>query len=220
MELATSDLTYEAAYKLLIGCVVPRPIAWISTLSAQGHPNLAPFSCFTFVSSRPPMVAISIGPLKGRPKDTARNIARDKEFVVNIANMSMIDALHRSSFEFPEEVSEIEKLGLATAPCRNVRAPRLADAPISLECHLHQIIEFGEVRTRLVVGEVKRFHIRDALCKDGKVDSYALDPVARLGGPHYAALGNKVTVAAGGGTPANERNESVHHAGYVPPNPE
>ena len=198
MEVATADLTFEAAYRLLVGCVVPRPIAWISTLSEIGKANLAPFSCFTFVSSRPPLVAASIGPRQGRLKDTPRNIMRDKEFVVNIADMALIEPLHRSSFEFPEDVSEIEQLGLATAPSRDVRPPRLIDAPINLECRLHDIIEFGELRTQLVVGEVLRFHIRDALCKDGKVDSFALDPIARLGGPHYAALGKKVTFGPGG----------------------
>jgi flavin reductase (DIM6/NTAB) family NADH-FMN oxidoreductase RutF len=198
VEVATADLTFEAAYRLLVGCVVPRPIAWISTLSEHGRPNLAPFSCFTFVSSRPPMVAASIGPREGDLKDTPRNIIRDKEFVVNIADMALIEPLHLSSFEYPADVSEIEKLGLATAPSRDVRPPRLADAPINLECRLHNIVEFGELRTQLVVGEVIRFHIRDALCKDGKIDSFALNPVARLGGPNYAALGRKVTMGPGG----------------------
>ena len=118
---------------------------------------------------------------------------RDKEFVVNIANLPLIEALHRSSFEFPENESEIEALGLQTIPSRDVRPPRLADAPIALECRLHQIIEFGERRQQLVVGEVLRFQVRDDLCIDGKIDSYALNPVARLGGPSYATLGEKLT---------------------------
>jgi flavin reductase (DIM6/NTAB) family NADH-FMN oxidoreductase RutF len=198
VDLATADLTFEAAYRLLVGCVVPRPIAWISTLSEHGQANLAPFSCFTFVSSRPPMVAASIGPREGALKDTPRNIMRDKEFVVNIADMPLIEPLHLSSFEYPADVSEIEKLGLATAPSVDVRPPRLVDAPINLECRLHKIVEFGDLHTQLVVGEVVRFHIRDALCKDGKIDSFALNPVARLGGPHYAALGRKVTMGPGG----------------------
>lgn len=198
MEVATADLTFEAAYRLLVGCVVPRPIAWITTLSETGKVNLAPFSCFTFVSSRPPMVAASIGPREGELKDTPRNIMRDKEFVVNIADMPLIEPLHRSSFDFPAHVSEVETLGLATAPSSDVRPPRLADAPISLECRLHQIVEFGELRTQLVVGEVVRFHIRDTLCTNGKIDSFALNPIARLGGPNYAALGRKVTMGPGG----------------------
>jgi flavin reductase (DIM6/NTAB) family NADH-FMN oxidoreductase RutF len=200
VEFAVGDLTSEAGYKLLIGSVVPRPIAWISTLSAIGHSNLAPFSAFTFLSHDPPMVGIGIARRKNDDtlKDTAKNIMRDKEFVVNIANVPLIEALHRSSFEFPEDQSEIEALGLRTMPSRDVRPPRLADAPIALECRLHQIIEFGERRQQLVVGEVLRFQVRDDLCHDGKIDSYALNPVARLGGPSYATLGEKLSFGPAG----------------------
>ena len=203
VEYATSELTVEAAYRLLIGCIVPRPIAWISTLSAKGHVNLAPFSAFTFVSSKPPMIAVSIGQRSSGLKDTAKNIAREKEFVVNIADLPLIEAVHRSAFEFPEAVSEIDVLNLATVPSKDVRTPRLAAAPISLECRLDDVIEFGENRAQLVVGEVLRFHIRDVLCKDGKIDSAKLNPIARLGGPNYAKLGDTITFGpAGAAAPA------------------
>lgn len=193
MEFATPELSAEAAYKLLIGSVVPRPIAWISTRAAQGHGNLAPFSAFTFVSSAPPMIAVSVGRRNGGLKDTAINIAREREFVVNIADMRLIRPLHRSSFAFGEHESEIEQLGLATSPSRKVSALRLTDAPINMECKLHDTLEFGNEPTQLFVGEVLHFHVRDDLCVDGKIDSFALDPVARLGGPHYASLGRKIT---------------------------
>jgi flavin reductase (DIM6/NTAB) family NADH-FMN oxidoreductase RutF len=198
VEFASSDLTAEAAYKLLIGCIVPRPIAWISTMSAKGHVNLAPFSGFTFLSNKPPMIAVSIGPRNTGRKDTAKNIMRDKEFVVNIADLPLVEAVHRSSFEFPEETSEVEALSLATVPCRDVRPPRLEAAPIGLECRLHDVIEFGDERAQLIVGEVLRFHIRTTLCKNGKIDSAKLNPIARLGGPNYAALGNMIAVGPGG----------------------
>lgn len=193
MEFAASDLSKEAAYKLLIGSVVPRPIAWISTLSISGGVNLAPFSAFTFLSSKPPMIGVSIGRRDGKLKDTAANILRDGEFVVNIADMAQIELLHRSSYPYGEHESETEQLGLSTLPSRDIRAPRLADAPISLECKIHQALEFGDERWHFFVGEVRRFHIRDALCVDGKIDSFSLDPIARLGGPHYTGLGERVT---------------------------
>ena len=213
MEFASADLTYEAAYKLLIGCVVPRPIAWVSTLSAQGRGNLAPFSSFSFVSSKPPTLLFSIGRRKrdGAAKDTARNIMRDKEFVVNVADLSLIEALHRSSFEFGDEESEIEALGLATLASRMVRPPRLALAPIALECVLYDARIVGEDQTQLVIGEVKHFHVRDDLCRDGKIDSFALNPIARLGGPHYATLGERITFGADGnivGSGEEKRAES------------
>ncbi len=193
MEFETSDLSAEAAYKLLIGSVVPRPIAWITTLSAGGHTNLAPFSAFTCVSSKPPMIAVSIGRRDGELKDTAKNILREREFVVNMADMALIKPLHRSSYAYDEADSEVKEIGLAVAVSRKVRTPRLVDAPISTECSLHSVIEFGDDRTQLIVGRVDCFHVRDALCQSGKIDSYALNPIARLGGPHYAALGTKVT---------------------------
>jgi flavin reductase (DIM6/NTAB) family NADH-FMN oxidoreductase RutF len=198
MEFVCSELTEAAAYRLLIGSVVPRAIAWITTLSASGHVNAAPFSGFTFVSNKPPMIAVSIGRRGSGRKDTATNIQREKEFVVNIADMAMLDALHRSSYEFPEDVSEVEKLGLNVTPSAEIRTPRLAAAPVNMECRLHDVIEFGDHRMQLFVGEVRRFHVRDSLCKDGKIDSVKLDPIARLGGPIYARLGEIITLATGG----------------------
>jgi flavin reductase (DIM6/NTAB) family NADH-FMN oxidoreductase RutF len=206
VEFAASDLSKESAYKLLIGSVVPRPIAWISTLSRFGKVNLAPFSAFTFLSSRPPMIGVSIGRRDGALKDTAKNILRDGEFVVNIADMALIKPLHRSSFPYEEHESEVDQLDLATLESRDIRPPRVADAPINLECTLHQALEFGSDRAQLFVGEVQRFHVRDPLCVDGKVDSFALDPVARLGGPHYASLGGKVTFGLRGALASDEES--------------
>ncbi len=194
MEIAAADLDAAAAYKLLVGAVVPRPIAWISTLSRQGRTNLAPFSCFTFVSHQPPMVGISIGRRPGGLKDTARNIQDTGEFVVNIADETLLDALHRSAAEYGPEVSEPETLGLALAPSRAVKPPRVAAAPIALECRLHRVVDFGAAN-QFHVGEVVVFHIADALYAGGKIDARAFRPLARLGGPNYATLGEVITLA-------------------------
>lgn len=192
MNFPSSELSAEAAYKLLVGCIVPRPIAWLTTLSEHKHVNAAPFSQFTFVSNSPPMVAICISRRDGELKDTARNIMREKEFVANIADLPMIDHLHRSSFPFPEEISEVSELQLLTASSSDIRTPRLRDAPISLECTLNSIHEFGAMRSQLMIGEVRRFHVRDNLCSDGKIDSVKLNPIARIGGPVYAQLGDTI----------------------------
>jgi flavin reductase (DIM6/NTAB) family NADH-FMN oxidoreductase RutF len=193
-ELDPKTLPAEQAYRLLTGIVVPRPVAWVTTLSATGTANLAPFSAFTFVSPKPPMLAISVGRKAGTYKDTARNILATEEFVVHIADQPLLEPMHLSSIEHPPDVSEIDALGLATAPSVHVKPPRLSAAPIAMECRLRHCIEFGETRSRLLVGEVVLFHFREGLLNNGKIETKDLNPVCRLGGPRYATLGNIVTM--------------------------
>ena len=194
MDITASSLGPEAIYRLLTGIVVPRPIAWITTLAPDGHVNLAPFSAFTFVSNKPPMIGINVGRKAGQMKDTARNIHASEEFVVNIADETMIEHVHLSAIEYAPEVSEVEELGLSTVPSRTMRTPRLADAPISLECRLHRAIAFGETGSEFIVGEVIVFHVRDGLLEDGKIDTGKLRPICRIAGPRYAKLGEIVTL--------------------------
>lgn len=194
IDVAPDRLSEAECYRLLVGIVVPRPIAWVTTRQEDGRINLAPFSCYTFVSSDPPMVAISIGNRDGVPKDTARNARRTGEFVVNIVAEDQIEPMHRSSAEHPGDASEPEILGIALAPSVMIATPRVAAAPIALECRLHDVIQFGKLKTNLVVGEVELFRIADALYRDGKVDTLAMRPLARLGGPNYARLGEILTM--------------------------
>jgi flavin reductase (DIM6/NTAB) family NADH-FMN oxidoreductase RutF len=191
-----SDLAAEQSYKLLTGIVVPRPIAWVTTRSLDGVVNLAPFSAFTFVSPKPPMLAISIGLKAGIEKDTARNILATNDFVVNIADQSHLGALHQSADEYPSEISEVNALGLETVASDLVGPPRLASTPVAMECVLRHDIEFGEIGSRLLVGEVLRFHVRDGLMRGGKIDTIELDPIARIAGPNYATLGRLITMPA------------------------
>jgi flavin reductase (DIM6/NTAB) family NADH-FMN oxidoreductase RutF len=186
-EIHPADLTGDATYKLLCGLVVPRPIAWVSTRSAAGASNLAPFSCFTFVSHRPPMLGISIGRRPDGFKDTARNIHETQEFVVHIGDETLLDPLHRSGAEFPPEVSEADLLGLDLVPSKQVAPLRVAQAPVAMECRLHTVIDLGS--NQFFVGEIQLFHIREGLAVDNKIDAGQLRPVARLGGPNYATLG-------------------------------
>jgi len=194
MFLDAGDLSPEATYRLMSGIVVPRPIAWISTISEVGVINLAPFSCFTFVSNKPPLLGVNIGRKAGKRKDTGSNIHAVREFVVNIGDASQLIAIHESSAEHAPDVSETELLGLATLPCKTVRVPRLANAPVSMECKLERVIAFGETGAEFIVGEVTAFHLRDGLLHNGKVDTRALDPVCRIGGPNYAKLGEIITL--------------------------
>lgn len=194
MRIDPSELGAEQSYRLLTGIVVPRPIAWVSSLSETGAVNLAPFSTFTFVSPKPPMLAFSVGRRGGVYKDTARNILKSEEYVVHLADSSLLEAVHESSIEFEPHVSEVEHLKLATTPSERVAVPRLVDAPIAMECRFRQCLEFGDTRSRLIVGEILVFHIRDGLVENGKIDTAALDPIARIAGPRYARLGEIITM--------------------------
>ena len=194
MRIDPAYLDAETAYRLITGVVVPRPIAWVTSLSATGVLNLAPFSAFMFVSPKPPMLAISVGRKGNVYKDTAQNILNNEEYVVHIADSSLMKAVHESSTEHPPDVSEVEELRLSTLPGERIKVPRLAAAPIAMECRFRQCLEFGETRSRLIVGEVLVFHIRDGLLNNGKIETEALDPIARIAGPRYARLGEIVTL--------------------------
>lgn len=191
-EIETTNLSADAAYKLLTGCIVPRPIAWVTTVSSEGLVNAAPFSAFTFLSNKPPLVGVSIGRRLGKLKDTARNIRNTGEFVVNIGTEDALEPLHRSADEFEPEESEPLILGIDLQSSRYVKPPRIACAPVSLECRLVQQHHFGDYDTCLYVGRVELFRVSNELLSDGKIDSVALRPVARLGGPVYAKLGEIV----------------------------
>jgi flavin reductase (DIM6/NTAB) family NADH-FMN oxidoreductase RutF len=194
MRIDPAYLDPETAYRLITGVVVPRPIAWVTSLSGSGVVNLAPFSAFTFVSPKPPMLAISVGRKGGIYKDTAQNILNNEEYVVHIADSSLMTAVHESSTEHPPDVSEVEELRLSTLPGERIKVPRLAAAPVAMECRFRQCLEFGETRSRLIVGEVLVFHIRDGLLNNGKIETEALDPIARIAGPRYAKMGEIVTL--------------------------
>ncbi|MEY9881873.1 flavin reductase family protein [Bradyrhizobium sp. USDA 329] len=194
MRIDPAELGAERIYRLMTGIVVPRPIAWVTSLSRSGVLNLAPFSAFTFVSQKPPMLAISVGRKGADYKDTAHNILDTEEYVIHIADTPLMSAVHDSSVEHPPEISEVEHLGLETLPCDLIKMRRLAAAPVAMECRFRQCLEFGEAKSRLIVGEVVMFHLRDGLVNDGKVETRALDPIARIGGPRYARLGEIVTL--------------------------
>lgn len=198
IEVDPGPQSFADNYKIMTGLIVPRPIAWISTLSPEGKVNLAPFSAFTFVSHKPPMITITAGmgegARKGLVKDTVVNILTNREFVVNIADQALLGALHASSAEYPSGQSEAEALGLETSESRTIRTPRIAAAPAALECRLHSTIELGEELERIIIGRVQMFQIADHLLKNGKVDTRELDPIARLGGPNYATFGKIVTM--------------------------
>lgn len=201
MKIFADSMGPEQTYKLLTGIVVPRPIAWVSTLSEAGLTNVAPFSCYTIVSNMPPMIGINIGRKAGVRKDTATNILSNSNFVVNIADETLLEPLHQSAGEYPPQISEAQLLDLETLPGESMPVPRLVAAPISMECRLHSVTPYGDTGAEFFVGEIRVWHIRDGLLNDGKIDSTILRPICRLGGPNYATLGKVVTLQAVSQTP-------------------
>jgi flavin reductase (DIM6/NTAB) family NADH-FMN oxidoreductase RutF len=194
MEIDASKISGPDMYRLLTGIVVPRPIAWVTSMSPDGVVNAAPFSAFTWVSTDPAILGFSAGLRQGMPKDTARNIASSKNYVVNIADETLLEQLHLTADEFSPDVSELSIAGLTTDPSAIVETPRISDAPIAMECKLHSILEFGRAGAQFVLGEVVHIHIREGLCVNGKIETSDLRPIARLGGPKYAKLGQIMTM--------------------------
>jgi len=183
-------------YRLMIRCIVPRPIAWVSTLSADGVHNLAPFSFFTGVTSNPPSVLFCPGlrTSDGSKKDTLANVEATGEFVVNVVTESLAQRMIDTATDFPPGVDEFEVAGLTPTPCDIVSAPRVAESPVSFECRRLDVFHVGpddDTGGDIVVGEIVMIHVDDAVVADGKVDAGLLDPVARLGGMEYTKLGER-----------------------------
>jgi flavin reductase (DIM6/NTAB) family NADH-FMN oxidoreductase RutF len=179
----SATLDPARACKLLIGSITPRAIGLISTLSKDGITNLAPISFFTGAGRKPPMVCINLQPRSDGVtlKDTFVNIRDPGEFVANMVTLEQAHQMHRTAFEFPPEVDEFVEVGLQKAPSEVVRAPRVAGAPISMECRKHVIIPVGEVGDHMIIGEVLCFHIGDDLYLErGRIDTAAIHSVGRL----------------------------------------
>ncbi len=194
--MATRDLAAlpkRDVYRILSSLVIPRPIAWVCTVDGEGRVNLAPFSSFMGIFG-PPMLAVTLGRRRdGSLKDTHRNLRERGEAVVHLADRPLLDALHASGEEVAPEVSEAERLGLATTASLRVAPPRLVDAPVALECRLNRELELGPTST-LVLLDVLVAHAADRIYDEGLdcADASRWQPVARLAsvaGPNYGILG-------------------------------
>jgi len=193
MIIDPSGVAARDMYRFMIDVIVPRPIAFVSTVNPAGQFNVAPFSFFNAISSEPPLVSVSINLRKGQPKDTLRNIQDTGEFVVNVVSSELFERMVQSSGDWPEDVDEFALTGLTPLPSDLVRAARVAESPVHLECQLHRFVEFG--KTTLVVGEIVRAHADERVMSDGRVDAEKLRPVGRLGGDGYSMVHEVVHLA-------------------------
>jgi flavin reductase (DIM6/NTAB) family NADH-FMN oxidoreductase RutF len=184
MLIDPANLSSSMMYRYMIGMVVPRPIAFISTVSLDGLKNLAPFSYFNAISSAPPLIGVTFSEREGDPKDTLRNIRETGEFVVNLVTEPLLDPMVRTAGEWPRGMDEFKIAGLTAESARRVRAPRVAESPVHLECKLHREIPLGNAI--FVVGEVVVAEVSDDVMTDGRVDPLKLKPVGRLGGEQYS----------------------------------
>ncbi|QIP04959.1 flavin reductase family protein [Bradyrhizobium symbiodeficiens] len=201
MEYAASDLTPRERYKVLTSFILPRPIAWVTSIGPTGVVNAAPFSFFNAFCEDPPlcMFAANRKP-DGQDKDTFLNIQRTGEFVVNIADEPLAKAMHESSGDFPPEIGEPDYLGLKLAPSAKIAVPRLADAPWAMECKLWKLIDVNDDR-RLIMGEGIHFHIRDELWDDKamRVHMDRYHPIGRMFADRYCRTDDRVVFPAAEG---------------------
>ena len=205
-----ADLSRRDRHKLMISTVVPRPIAWISTLNEDGSVNVGPYSFFNIVCEQPPLISVGVGSgERGEDdlKDTGRNIRRTGEFVVNLVGFEQAPQMVITAVNFAPGISEIDKAGLTLAPSSKLSTPRIAESPASLECRLHKTVDLADGQV-LVLGEVVALHIRDTAVLDASlcyVDTPKLDLVARMhGNGWYTRMTDWFQLP----TPAVEQEES------------
>ena len=185
-------------YKHMISFITPRPIAWVSTVSPEGAMNLAPFSFFNGVCAHPPTVLFCpANDREGREKDTLRNAESTGEFVVNIVNFALAEKMSATSAVLPYGESEFARFGIEATASVKVKPPRVAAAPVSLECMLHQIVRVGEgpLAGNIVIGRIVLAHIEESVCTpEGPCDPAKLDTIGRMGGDLYSRTTDRFTV--------------------------
>lgn len=180
-------------YKLLTGSIIPRPVAFVTTLSGTGVLNAAPFSYFNIVTADPPMISVSVQRKQGLPKDTARNAMELGAFVVHISDESNIEQINETAAALPPDESEVALAGLTPVPSESIPVPGVAEAKVRMECVLERAIQLGGTAEHpaadLLIGRVVRFHIAESVYEGGRITAAELKAISRLAGNDYAALG-------------------------------
>ncbi len=188
LEIAPGDWSGQEFYRVTTGLVIPRPIGWISTVSASGRRNLAPYSYFNLMGSAPCYVAFASDTVK----DTVANLREVPQFVANIVTMHLLEKMHFTSAFFPPGEDEFEWAELTAAAAAKVKPPRVKEARAHLECELAHIHTDGD--THIVLGKLVHVHVDPSVWKDGRIDPRLLDPACRLQGSGYASLGDLYSI--------------------------
>lgn len=199
MVIDPAEASAQDVYKLLIGSVVPRPIAFVSSQSREGLRNLAPFSFFTVASANPPIVCFCpmVRASGAAPKDTRRNIEETREFVVNIVSEDFASKMNETSGDFPPDVDEFAVSGLTPVASLVVSPPRVGESLVSMECKLTQIVDVSTAPLggSIVIGEVARFHVADEVVENFRIDPDKLRAIGRMGGMSYARTTDRFDLA-------------------------
>ena len=188
MKIIPANLDIRDSHKLSTAVIVPRPIAFVSTIGDDGIFNLAPFSTFTTICIKPAVVCFSVAPRRdGQKKDTLKNIEFSKDFVINVVNEALAEMMNQTSADYPSFVDEFKEVGLTPIKSDMVKAPRAAESPIHMECKLLQILQFGKNPhgSNLIIGEVILVHVKDELYVNGEIQMSKLKAIGRLGGDSY-----------------------------------
>lgn len=210
MEIDFANITEYQRYKLMASLIVPRPIALVTTLGADGTINAAPFSMFNMLGEEPPLVMISVNRDKsGHLKDTARNILANGEFVVHIADEDIAERMHRCGERLPPDMSELVHVGLSSAPSRGVRPPRIVEAPVAFECRIWETLETAS--RHIFIGEVLWLHAREGLVDTEKwrVRLQNYFPVGRFGASFYTSTRHRFAIDADGGESNAQRTTII-----------
>lgn len=198
MQIDPNTTSQKNIYKILTGTVIPRPIGWISSISEDGKPNLAPFSFFNAVGEDPPHIMFSTVRTNNTNKDTLNNVLATKQFVVNLATEELTEAMNATSATLPPDENEFDYAGLTSVPSMLVKPPRVKESPVNFECELvhHYSLEgHKNGGATIMIGRIVMFHIDDAiLIDDYKINMDAYKPVARLAGSNYAGLGKVFSI--------------------------
>lgn len=199
MKVDFTALQPRHAYQWMVSAIVPRPIAWVASISASGIVNLAPFSFFNGVTSRPPtLMFVPVTKADGTPKDTLRNIQQTREFVVNLVSAELTESMNATAAGLPPDESEFDRFDIVATPSDQVAPPRVAAAPIAFECRLETIVPIGDTPgvANVVFGRILCAHIKDAVLDDrGRINPARLDLVGRMGGEDYCTTRDQFTVA-------------------------
>ncbi|MEK3936759.1 flavin reductase family protein [Sporosarcina sp. FSL W7-1349] len=178
-------LSEREKYRVMTSCIVPRPIAWITTADENGLANAAPFSFFTGVSIDPPLVIFAAERRQTKKKDTVRNIEATGQFVINLVTVANVDQMNETSKDYLPNEDELKKANLSAVPSKFVSPPSIKESPIRMECVLERIIEIGSSPHSLVIGEVKAVEVQDGLIQGNRIDMKQLEAVGRMGGKWY-----------------------------------